>query len=179
MTTRSRNYAKLRFFPENQASPCRKTSAPVRRLPVRFPPPQIGRGATLFSVPFRRGTGWAGGRRPVSEKSPGKMERPCVRCAATGSGAEHVAGMTRGENPESGNGPGACGGVRSRACSGFAVSLLRRNGASALSVSEIGRGAGPSPSDFPTGPSGDAANAASGANTKRPPRRSVRNPNNG
>ena len=65
-----------------------------------------------------------------------------MRCAATGSGAEHVAGMTRGENPESGNGPGACGGVRSRACSGFAVSLLRRNGASALSVSEIGRGGG-------------------------------------
>lgn len=109
-------------------------------MPVRFPPPRIGHAATLFSVPFRRGTGRAGGRRPVSEKSPGKMERPCVRCAATGSSAEHVAGMTKGGNSESGNGPGACGGVRSRACSGFAVSLLRRNGVSALSVSEIGRG---------------------------------------
>lgn len=101
MTTRSHNYAKLRFFPENQASPPRKTSVPECAGPVRrdgFPCDSLLFGSLrrrCSPVPIRRKTEVSG-----KMSSLGGVVRQDERAACAmrdGRKRRRNCGMTEGK----------------------------------------------------------------------------------
>lgn len=207
MTTRSHNYAKLRFFPENQASPCRKTSAPECAGPVRRD--DFLCDSLLFRslrrrcspVPIRRKTEVSG-----KMSSLGGVVRQDEKSACAmrdGGKRRRNCGMTEGKGKadcgtrcgrDERRGPGIGRGVqRLQPCSektcahfGFPRPCCRGGGSDSFCRC---RGDGcrrvrlcpDFPGGGPFGWNGErcVSDLRSGANAKRPPRRCVRNPNNG